>query len=310
MLLTAYPLRFLGGKGGVGKTTLAAALALRWAELGQRTLVVSTDPAHSLGDALQTELADEPREIATTLWAAEVSGESTAEQRVEQVVADAEQALPREIMPAVRRHLTRATSSPGTVEAALFDRLNDLVDQVPARWDRLVVDSAPTGHMLRLLSLPALLTPWIEGLARQRQRARAADRLVAGMLGETQHRSDPLLERLHARRDRLARLSRRLTEETLVHLVVTPERLPLAETVRTAQTLTDASVPLGAVVVNRVLPDQAGGLLGTRREHEEEIRARIRERFAGAGVVEVPLLAGTLGDRQELVDLGRRLDHL
>ncbi|MQA01877.1 MAG: AAA family ATPase [Streptosporangiales bacterium] len=301
-------MRFIGGKGGVGKTTLSAALGLRWAQQGHRTLVVSTDPAHSLGDALQVALGDAPQEVAAGLWAAEISGEAKAGERIEQIVADAEQALPREIMPAVRRHLERAAASPGTVEAALLDRVNDLAEQVPSRWDRLVVDSAPTGHMLRLLSLPALLTPWIEGLASQRKRARSADQMVAGMEGETQQATDPLLERLQERRGRMARLAKRLTDDSLVHLVTALERLPIMETERTAQALADAGIPLGAVLVNRVLPAGEHGLLAARRGHEDEMRSRISASFHELGTVEIPLLPGALTDRSELAELGELLD--
>ncbi|RBM15949.1 arsenic-transporting ATPase [Prauserella sp. PE36] len=307
-LLLSPVIRFFGGKGGVGKTTLAAAYALRQAERGTRTLVVSTDPAHSLGDVLLASLADTPREVLPGLWAAEISGEEQASRRVAEVAEDARHAVPREVLPAVERHLARAASSPGTVESALLDRLTDLTEQVGTRWDLLVVDSAPTGHMVRLLSLPTLLTPWIEGLARQRERARNADRLVAGMSGDAADDPDPLLRRLHVRRDRMERMARRLRAEALVHLVVVPEHLALAETLRAADTLADAGLPLGAVLVNRVVPDEETGVLAGRRDQQQEVLLRLKERFADAGLVRVPLLAGTLAGAAELAVLGTVFD--
>ncbi|WP_246632667.1 ArsA family ATPase [Pseudonocardia nigra] len=288
--MTAATLRFLGGKGGVGKTTLAAALALRDAGRGLRTLVVSTDPAHSLGDVLEIGLGDAPRAVAPRLWAAEISGEAQAARRVEQIVADAADAVPREVLPAVRTHLERAVASPGTVEAALLDRLTELVEQVSGAFDRLVVDSAPTGHMLRLLTLPDLVTPWIEGLARRRERSRDADRMFAGMLGHRADDPDPLLERLHARRDRMAGLRARLRADAAVHLVVVPERLVWAETVRAVDALTAAGIPLGAPLVNRVVPADATGLLATARAAQDEVLTAVRARLGAA--VEIPLLAG------------------
>ncbi|WP_199434922.1 ArsA family ATPase [Qaidamihabitans albus] len=300
-------IRFFGGKGGVGKTTLAAAYALRLAEQGLRTLVVSTDPAHSLGDVLATSLSGEPRELAPGLWAAEISGEEQAGKRIAEVLEDARHAVPREVLPAVQRHLSRAADSPGTVESALLDRLTELVEDVGPRWDRLVVDSAPTGHMVRLLSLPALLTPWIEGLTRQREKVRGADRLVAGLLGGEQERPDPLLDRLHARRARLERMRARLRDDALVHLVLVPEHLPLAETLRAADTLTDGGLTLGTVLVNRVLPAGETGVLARRQAQQEDVLARVAERFGETGVVRIPLLAGTLTGRAELADLAARL---
>ncbi len=281
-------LRFLGGKGGVGKTTIAAAMALHESRRGARTLVVSTDPAHSLGDVLAADLGEDPREVVPGLWAAEISGEAQARRRVEQIVADAADAVPREVLPAVRAHLARAVDSPGTVEAALLDRLTELVERVPGEFDRLVVDSAPTGHMLRLLTLPELVTPWIEGLARQRLRSRDADRMFAGMLGRGEEAPDPLLARLHARRDRMAGLHARLRADAVVNLVLVPERVVWAETLRALDVLDGAGITVGAAVVNRVVPVGETGLLAARRAEQTAVLHAVRERLGAA--VQIPLL--------------------
>lgn len=297
------PVSFFGGKGGVGKTTLAASYALLLAGRGERTLVVSTDPAHSLGDVLTTPLGDAPAELDGGLWACEIDGESVAHRRAEQIGDEAREAVPREVMPAVERHLERAAASPGTVESALMDRLTDLLDEVPARWDRIVVDSAPTGHMLRLLSLPTLLTPWIEGLVRQREQVRGTERMLSGLLGRAETAEDPLLRRLHDRRARLERTRDRLLRESTVHLVLVPERLPLAETERAAQALTDGGLTLGPLAVNRVAPPDASGLLADRAQQEAGVRDDIRKRFGGHGLVEVPLLRGEPTGRAGLAEV-------
>lgn len=294
-------IRFLGGKGGVGKTTLAAAVALLEAGRGHRTLVVSTDPAHSLGDVLGVDLGDDPRPVTDGVWAAEISGEAQARRRVARILDDAADAVPREILPAVRAHLERAVDSPGTVESALLDRLTELVEQVPGDFDRLVVDSAPTGHMLRLLTLPELVTPWIEGLAQRRERARDGDRMFAGMLGRDVDEPDPLLRRLHARRDRMARLHARLRADAVVHLVVVPERLVWAETLRALDTLDAAGLALGPAVVNRVVPDGEAGLLADHRAAQRPVLTEVRARFADA--VEVPLVAAGPSGPAELARL-------
>ncbi|WP_243659005.1 ArsA family ATPase [Tamaricihabitans halophyticus] len=303
-------MRFFGGKGGVGKTTLAAAFGLRMANAGQRTLVVSTDPAHSLGDVFDTPLDGQPRQLADRLWAAEISGEQQASARVAEIIADAQDAVPPEILPAVRTHLNRATESPGTVESALLDRLNDFVEQVGEHWDRLIVDSAPTGHMTRLLSLPTLLTPWIEGLASQRARTRAADERVAGLFGSAREEPDPLLDRLRARRARLTELAKVFREAAVVHLVLVPERLPLAETLRTLTSLRDSGLVLGELIVNRVLPADDPGLLGSRRAQQDEVFAELASTAAAPATVRVPMLPGTLTGSTELGQLAGHLAAL
>ncbi|MBB6172078.1 arsenite-transporting ATPase [Nocardiopsis mwathae] len=277
------PITFFGGKGGVGKTTMAAAAALAHSDAGRRTLVISTDPAHSLGDALETRLGDRPRRVADGLWAAEPDAEAAVRRRVEQVTEDAHAALPREIMPAVRRHLAHAAAGPGMVESALADLLIDAMDQVPGEWDRLVVDSAPTGHLLRMLDLPALLTPWVRGLARQRERALDADRFAADVVGAREQgdaAEDPLLRRLHERRLRLERAAERLRGDACVRLVLVPRRMVLAETERAADRLAGAGFRLGPAVINQVPADA-----------DERVLAAARRRFAGQGVVELPLAA-------------------
>ncbi|MEY9212641.1 arsenite-transporting ATPase [Thermobifida halotolerans] len=271
---------FVGGKGGVGKTTLAAAHALALADAGLRTLVVSADPAHSLGDALGARLGDRPRKAAENLWAVEPDAEQTVRRRIAEVADDARAAVPREVMPAVHRHLEHAAASPGMVESALNDRLVDYLEQVPGRWDRLVVDSAPTGHLLRMLALPTLLTPWIRGLARQRERAVAADRFAEGVLGPVGGaEDDPLLERLHARRLRLETAAARLRSDAVVCLVTLPRRMVLAETRRAAEALTAQGFTLGVGVVNQVPP-----------RPDAQVMEQVRAVFAASGVVEVPLL--------------------
>lgn len=302
--MTERAIRFFGGKGGVGKTTLAAAGALALAERGEPTLVVSTDPAHSLADVFDTELGNEPRPIADNLWAAQISGEEQAEKRVALIVDDAEQALPSDVIPAVRRHLARAVGSPGTVESALLDRLMELIEQVPATWSRLVVDSAPTGHMLRLLTLPTLLAPWIEGLARQRQETHGFEQLAAGLLDRPRAESDPLLDRLRTRRHRLEVMRERIRTDAVVYLVTVAERVAWAETLRTIEVLEQSELALGRLYVNRVLPaEPTTGIVAERRRLEAETLARIRERFGDRLVTVVPLLPGSLNTTAELREL-------
>ncbi|MDA2812563.1 ArsA family ATPase [Nocardiopsis sp. RSe5-2] len=273
------PIVFFGGKGGVGKTTMAAAYALKCADAGLRTLVVSTDPAHSLGDAFETRLGDKPVKVADALWAREPDADAAVERRIGEVTDDAYRALPRDIMPAVSRHLQHAASSPGMAESALADLLMDTMEEVPRAWDRLVVDSAPTGHLLRLLALPELLTPWVRGLARQRERVLDADRLAAGIVGgPAEAPEDPLLEKLHARRHKLERAAERLRGDAWVRLVMIPRRMVLAETERAAEQLAKAGFRLGPAVINQV-PEDA----------DPEPLEAARRRFARTGAVELPL---------------------
>jgi len=290
VLLSAHPIVFVGGKGGVGKTTVATALARALADAGHRTLLVSTDPAHSTGDLLGARLGDEPLRIAERLDAVEIDAERVAVAYVESVRRDLHRVVAREVRPTVDRHLDLAREGAGTLDSALLDRLTDLIALQPATYDRIVIDTAPTGHMLRLLAMPDVLERWIQGLVRQREGVQGMDRMLANMVGESPEREDdPVLTRLRRQRERLGALRHRLAHDALMHAVMIPERLPIEETVRALPALRAAGVHVGCVVVNRVLPGTADGeFLAARRRQQDTYLAEIRDRLAGERLVIVP----------------------
>jgi arsenite/tail-anchored protein-transporting ATPase len=281
VLLTARPLVFYGGKGGVGKTTLAAARALVLAGEGHETLLVSTDPAHSTADLLGVPLGNTPTPVGEHLHALEIDAEADAEAYVARIKKDAAAVVSPEALPGVERHLDLARQSPGTVEGALLDRLSELIAQCPGTYERIVFDTAPTGHTLRLLALPELLTGLVEGLVRQRERVAGADRMLRNVAGDDGPADDPVLRRLRDRREVLRVTRRRLLDDAAFHLVLVPERLPIEETVRAAVVLSEAGLRIAEVVVNRVLPETVeGDFMRQRAEQQAAYLAEIDRRLA------------------------------
>ncbi len=177
----------MGGKGGVGKTTTAAALALRAADAGERVLLVSTDPAHSLGDLFDLRIGDRKREIQPGLQALEIDPEAEVDRYLGRVQANMRQFVRPAMYSEIERQIELTRHSPGAVEAALMDRLAELMGEAGKVHDRVVFDTAPTGHTLRLLSLPEVMAAWTDGLLRSRDRSdsmgRALDRLTGGSSG-------------------------------------------------------------------------------------------------------------------------------
>jgi arsenite-transporting ATPase len=250
---------------------------------GLRTLLVSTDPAHSTGDLLGVELGDEPTGVSDLLWAVEIDAERVAGRYIDAVRRDLHAAVDPAVRPTIDRHLDLARSGAGTLESALLDRLTDLIDLQPGTYDRVVVDTAPTGHMLRLVGMPEVLERWIQGLVRQREGVQGIDRMLANMVGDSPARdTDPVLDRLRAQRERLAVLRHRLVHDATIHAVLIPERLPIEETVRALPALREAGLTVGTVVVNRVLPADADGeFLAARRRQQDTYVSEIRQRMAG-----------------------------
>ncbi len=302
------PIAFVGGKGGVGKTTVATALALASAAAGERTLLVSTDPAHSTSDLLGTPLGSEPIRIGELLDAVEIDAEQQADRYVAAVRADVHRLVAPAVRDTVDRHLDLARRGAGTLESALLDRLADLLAACPGDYDRIVIDTAPTGHTLRLLAMPELVTGWIEGLVRQREKVHGVDRMLRNMAGREPDHEDPVLDRLRRQRTRLRELRRRLTEDAVFHAVLIPERLPIEETVRALPAFEAAGLTVGTVVVNRVLPAEAdGGFLAARREQQETYLQELRERLRGRRLVEVAQQPRDVATRGALAEFQAQL---
>jgi arsenite/tail-anchored protein-transporting ATPase len=305
---SSRPIAFVGGKGGVGKTTVATALSLALSETGARTLLVSTDPAHSTSDLLGTALGAEPVRIGEALHAVEIDAEAEADRYVAAVRSDVHRLVAPAVRDTVDRHLDLARRGAGTLESALLDRLADLLALCPTQYDRVVIDTAPTGHTLRLLAMPELVTGWIEGLVRQREKVHGVDRMLRNMAGSETDHEDPVLDRLRAQRTRLRELRRRLTDDAVFHAVLIPERLPIEETVRGLPAFEAAGLTVGTVVVNRVLPAEAdGGFLAARREQQETYLQELRDRLRGRRLLEVTQQPRDVATRAALSDIQAQL---
>jgi len=303
-----------GGKGGVGKTTCAAATGLAAADRSERVLVVSTDPAHSLGDSLETALSDEPTPVAAAegLDAVEVSagaGQEAYRGVVESFAASFREAGVR-IDEAEVDALFEAGLVPGGDEVAALEYVADYAD---AGYDLVVLDTAPTGHTLRLLDLPEVLGEALGTAGEVQQRVgRLVDSARSFVLGPAAFLGgdeDDEFERLRGRLDEVAEILRD-PERTSFRPVLVPEAMALAETERLVERLREAEIPVGTVVVNRVLedPDPTCSRCTARHALHERRIVETRERFPDLDVVTLPELEGEAGGAETLRLLAERLE--
>jgi arsenite-transporting ATPase len=275
---------FFGGKGGVGKTTCASAMALAASRAGKRVLLVSTDPAHSTSDIFERQIGPEPVPIAPSLHAMEIDAAAESRRYVADVKEHIAQVFGYGILKEANRQIDLAATMPGAEEVALFDRMGALIRGEDARFDLIVFDTAPTGHTLRLIRMPELMEAWIKALSRSRR----------AMLGVDQDdKQDPIMTTLNDRLERLRFLRARMISgrTTGFVLVLIAERLPIEETARAIEQLDDAGVKVGGLIVNRVLPDTSSDAFLTARRRQEAVYLQeIDRRFAAHPFVRVPQL--------------------
>src|SRR5579859_3552236 len=294
------------GKGGVGKTTTASATALRLADRGMKTLLLSTDIAHSLADALAVPLTAEPTEVAPGLWAVQIDTQSRLEAAWHDVQAFLVDLLARGgVDPITADELTVL---PGVDEVLALLAVRELA--LAGDWDALVVDCAPTAETLRLLALPEALTWYLAKVFPAQRRIARGMRPIASMLGRGDVvPPDNIFDALLRLNDELAGVRQLLGDSSItsVRLVLTPESVVAAEARRTFTALSLYGYTVDLVIANRVFP--AGDdewRQGWARAQQLQLVA-IRESFAGLPVRELPYRAGEPVGFDALREVGEAL---
>ena len=247
MLLDA-PVMFFGGKGGVGKTTVSTATAVRLAARGRRVLLVSTDPAHNLGHIWGQSLLDAPCTLEPRLDAIELDPAAITAQHLRAVGDSMRAMMPERLHKEVDKHLEMSRHSPGMHEAALLERIADLVSA--SDYDHLIFDTAPSGHTSRLMALPELMAAYTDGLLERREKSDKFSELVRGMDGDSgggspvDRRNQQIRSTLLKRRKKFEHLRSVLTDpaQCVFHIVLTAERLPVMESMEFYEELSSHGV--------------------------------------------------------------------
>jgi len=286
----------VGGKGGVGKTTVSSAMAVHAARIGRKVLLVSTDPAHSLSDVFARSIGPKEVHVSPQLYVTEIDPEKEVDAYLDRVLTQMRRYAGYDQVNELQRHLRLSRLSPGAQEAALLERVAQLLDTGLQRYDLIIFDTAPTGHTLRLLSLPEVIAAWTDGLLRHNRRSahlgqvlahltpgRDVDNILKGpqdpKIDALDEKSQQLAKTLQARQSLFYRTRRLLhnVDKTAFYFVLTPERLPILETKRAVDALIEVGVNIEGIIVNRILPKAATSIFW--QQHQDRQKKYLSEIF-------------------------------
>ena len=277
---------FTGKGGGVGKTTIAAATAIRLADRGVKTVLLSTDAAHSLADALSCPLGGEPAEVHPSLWAAQID----TQRRFEVAWRDLQRYLIDILARGGRRRdrgggAHRPPGRRGGLGPARGPR-----SAASGQWDAVVVDCAPTAETLRLLALPEALGGYLQKVFPTHRRLARGMRPLAVFLGRSEAiPSDGVFQALLQLADELESIRAMLADPTLttVRLVLTPEAVVTAEARRTFTALALYGYSVDLIIANRVFPAGRDAFRSAWTAAQRRQLEVVRQSFAGLPVREV-----------------------
>jgi len=297
-----------GGKGGVGKTSCAGAMAVLSARQGFRTLVLSTDPAHSLSDSFDQDLSG--GEIVAikgfdNLWGMEIDtekGMKEFEDTIGSGSAGPEMEMASQLMGDIS-----TMSPPGSDEAMAFGKMLEFLED--SSYDRVIFDTAPTGHTLKLLELPDLLDSWLGRILTLRQRLGSMMAGMRAMFGGGD-REDTSWEMLQNTKEKIraARLELSDAEKTQFVVVMIPEAMAVFETQRLLGSLNVWNIPADNIIVNQLVPGNPDCVFcSKRREMQQTNLVDIRELYSDLDLTEVPLFDSEIRGLKGLEDLGRIL---
>ncbi len=318
-----------GGKGGVGKTTAAAATALKLANDGNLTLIVSTDPAHSLSDSFEKKIGPEEKKIFENLWAIEINPEKEMEkfkEKLESPKIETEDTPDAPEFPGMPEMggmpglnpeqlmggMSDIGSMPGMDEMAAFDLFLKFLDT--SEYDYVVFDTAPTGHTLKFLSLPEIMDSWVGKMLKVKMQLSNAMNMFKKILpfSETEEK-DPKKEAL----DNLEKMKKRIEKgrealsdpkQTTFVLVTIPQEMAVSETERALEKLNEYKIPVEKIIINQIQPKNKDcSFCKERRKIQEKRLKELKEKFKNQVLIEVELFKKEIKGKKMLQKFSEKL---
>ena len=302
---------FVGGKGGVGKTSISSATALWLSNQGKKTLIVSTDPAHSLSDSLEVNIGHYPVQINENLFAVEIDPDQAMAEKQRELESKKSMATADQLMGLdfLGEQMDLASSSPGADEAAAFEVFLSVMTS--NEYDVVVFDTAPTGHTLRLLSFPEIMDSWVGKLMKAKAALGNATNALKNIIPfmdadeDTQTRQE--LEETKKQIDE-AKAVLSDPDRTTFKMVVIPEEMSIYESERAIEALNKYDITTDSIIVNQVMPDISDcDFCHSRYMLQQKRLALIDQKFSDQVVAQVPLFKDEVKGQEKLLKLAEIL---
>jgi arsenite-transporting ATPase len=298
-------LLFFGGKGGVGKTTIAASVALmlsRATEKKAKVIVISTDPAHSLGDSFETKIGPEVKKIDDNLYAVEISPEYDM-QEAEKESTTLKGPL-KDIMSQAGGLIL-----PGIDEAMVLTEFVELMNE--GEYGTIIFDTAPSGHTMRLLSMPDVMMKYLGLITRMTGMIRWILRMFRWVFG-IKLKMGEVLESFNTSFEQMrdARSLLRNSGFTDFYLITEPEKMSILEGMRDLKVLRKYGIPVDTIIVNKVLPENDCEFCQQRREQQQKRIEEIRGKFVDKKIIEIPLFSTEIRGKAALEKIASYLDDI
>ena len=287
---------FFGGKGGVGKTTMAGTAAIWAAQKGKRTLLASTNPVHSLSSMLGQDVFGKQTPVTgvPNLWAYEIDTKDTIEKSKNEIREKISWFLKyADIKTKADEFVESATMNPSFEESAMFENMIDLM--FDNEYDAYVFDTAPTANARRLLGMTSVYAMWVNKMVQSREEATSLKALLS--YSKKKKEKDPLMDYLLNLRNRMAHAKALLTDKALTSFffVTLPEALPIAVITRFIEWFHEFNIPVGGVVVNMVIDkqsvkDDSPDFVKNRVAMQDAYMIKIDQEFGNRVRASLPLL--------------------
>ena len=295
---------FFIGKGGVGKTTGSAAVSVTLSKKGYKTLIVSIDPAHNLGDVFEVKLNDKPKQIAENLYAMELDMEKLIKAYLKHLEENLKHMYRYLTVINLEKYFEVLRFSPGIEEYATLEAIREIL-QRGEEWDIIIFDTPPTGLTLRVLALPEIALIWTKKLIEIRKKILEKRRAIENIQGErkfviegeeyklpSREEEDPVMKELKRYKAEIAFVRGVITnpEKSSTIAVMNPEMLPLYETERAYEALRKFKIPFNLMVVNKVIELEEGvPRIRVKMETQRKVLEEIGKKFKGIDIVTVPM---------------------